>query len=292
MILPACPSLEKEGSFTSTERRIQRLYQVFDPLGDSRPDWKIIQDVANRLGAQWHYQHPAEIMREISSLAPLFAGVSYERLEGYKTLQWPVAPDGVDEPLLYTRHFNFPDGKAKLFPVSWAEPGERPDAEFDLHLNNGRLLEHFHEGNMTYRVEGIREKTPDTFVEISSQLAAERGIKSGTWVQLISRYGQVRVRALVTDRVQGRELYMPMNSVESPVNRLTSSHTDRATHTPAYKETAVRMKVLADSGEAPLPRGNYRYGHPTPQRGVEVERKWKRPDYRNPASRLVQIQSP
>ncbi len=127
-----------------------------------------------------------------------------------------------------------------------------PNAEFDLHLNNGRLLEHFHEGNLTYRTEGIREKTPDTFVEVSPELAEERGIQSGTWVQLISRYGKVRVRALVTDRVQGKELYMPMNSVESPVNRLTSSHTDPVTNTPAYKETSVHMKVLAEVGESPL----------------------------------------
>jgi formate dehydrogenase major subunit len=153
------------------------------------------------------------------------------------------------------------------------------------------LLEHFHEGDMTYRTEGIRDKTPDTFVEVSPQLAAERGIKSGTWVQLISRYGQVRVRAQVTGRVRDRELFMPLNSVESPVNRLTSSHTDRATHTPAYKETAVRMKVLADAGEAPLPPGNHRFGHHTPQQGVEVERKWKRPDYRQPGRGLVQIKS-
>ncbi len=289
VVLPASPSLEKEGTFTSTERRIQRLYQVFEPLGESQPDWKIIQDIANQLGAQWHYQNPAEIMDEIASLTPMFAGVNYKRLEGYKSLQWPVAANGRDEPLLYTKGFNFPDGKARLFPMAWIEPTEKPDAEFDLHLNNGRLLEHFHEGNMTYRIEGIREKTPDTFVEVSPQLAAERGITSGTWVQLISRYGQVRVRAQVTDRVRDRELFMPLNSVESPVNRLTSSHTDRATHTPAYKETAVRMKVLADRGEAPLPPGNSRFGHPTPQRGVEVERKWKRTDYRQPGSGLVQI---
>src|SRR5205085_779715 len=153
--------------------------------------------------------------------------------------------------------------------------------------NNGRLHEHLHEGNMTYRTEGIREKTPDTFVEVSPELAEERGIQSGTWVQLVSRYGQLRVRALVTDRVQGRELYMPMNSVESPVNRLTSSHTDPVTHTPAYKETSVRLKVLAEAGESPLPRVNSRFGHPTPQQGVEVERKWKRPDYRRPGNGLV-----
>ena len=208
--------------------------------------------------------------------------MTYERLEGYKSLHWPVAPDGTDQPLLYTKRFNFPDGKARLYPLAYSAPTDQPDAEFDLHLNNGRLLEHFHEGNLTYRTNGIREKTPDTFVEVSPELASERGIQSGTWVQLVSRYGQVKVRALVTDRVQGRELYMPMNSSSSPVNRLTSSHTDATTHTPAYKETSVRLLVLPDPGENPLPKSNHRYGHPTPQNGVEVERKWRRPDYRVP----------
>ena len=291
VVLPASPSLEKEGTFTSTERRIQRLYQVFEPLEGSRPDWRIIQDIANRLGATWQYQHPSEIYREIASLTPLFAGVTYERLEGFKSLQWPVAADGTDQPLLYTKEFAFPDGKARLFPLSLTEPTDQPNAEFDLHLNNGRLLEHFHEGNMTYRSEGIREKTPDTFVEVSPELAEERGIQSGTWVQLTSRYGQLRVRALVTGRVQGKELYMPMNSVESPVNRLTSSHTDSVTHTPAYKEASVHLRVLPEVGESPLPRINHRFGHPTPQHGVEVERKWKRPDYRMPGNGLVQIQT-
>src|SRR6266481_4757498 len=226
VVLPASPSLEKEGTFTSTERRIQRLYEVFEPLEGSRPDWRIIQEIANRLGASWNFKHPYEIYAEIASLTPLFAGVTYERLEGYKTLQWPVAADGTDQPLLYTKHFNFPDGKARLFPLTYSQPTDQVNGEFDLHLNNGRLLEHFHEGNLTYRVKGIQEKTPDTFVEVSPELATERRIKTGAWVQLVSRYGQVRVRALVTDRVQGKELYMPINSTHSPVNRLTSSFTD------------------------------------------------------------------
>ena len=291
VVLPAAPSLEKEGTFTSTERRIQRLYPVLEPLEGSKPDWKIIQEVANHLGAGWHYKHPSQVMDEIAALTPIFAGVNYERLAGYKSLQWPVAADGTDEPLLYTKRFAFPDGKARLFPVSWIGPTDRPDAEFDLHLNNGRLLEHFHEGNLTYRTDGIREKAPDTFVEVSPELAEERGIQSGTWVQLVSRYGQVRVRALVTDRVQGRELYMPMNSVESPVNRLTSSHTDPVTNTPAFKEASVHMNVLPEAGASPLPRINSRFGHPTPQQGVEVERKWKRADYHPPGDGLVQIQT-
>jgi formate dehydrogenase major subunit len=291
VILPASPSLEKEGTFTSTERRIQRLYQVFEPLGESRPDWEIIQDIANRLGADWKYQHPSEIYKEIAPLTPLMAGVTYERLEGYKTLQWPVAEDGSDQPLLYTKQFKLPDGKATFFPVPWTEPSNQQDAEYDLHLNNGRLLEHFHEGNMTYQTEGIREKTPCTFVEVSQALASDRGIQTGNWVQLTSRYGKVRAQAVITDRVQGNELYMPMNSVEEPVNRVTSSYTDKVTHTPAYKETSVRLTLLGETGENPLPRTNSRFGHPTPQKGVEVQRKWERADYREPGKQLVQIQT-
>jgi formate dehydrogenase major subunit len=291
VILPASPSLEKEGTFTSTERRIQRLYQVFEPLGDSRPDWIIIRDIANRMGAEWKYEHPAQIYNEIAQLTPLMAGVTYERLEGYKTLQWPVEEDGSSQPLLYTREFNFPDGKATFFAVPWTEPADQQDAEYDLHLNNGRLLEHFHEGNLTYRTEGIREKTPCTFIEVSPELARDRGIETGSWVQLTSRYGQVRAQAVITSRVQGKELYMPMNSTEEPVNRLTGSHTDKATHTPAYKETSVRLRVLELSGDDPLPRTNPRHGNPTPQAGVEVERKWKRKDYRLPGDQLIQIQT-
>ncbi len=290
VIFPASPSLEKEGTFTSTERRIQRLYQALEPLGESRPDWRIIQDVANRLGANWKYENPSQIYEEIASLTPLFAGVTYERLEGFKSLQWPVAPDGTDTPLLYTKQFAFPDGKARLFPLALTEPQEQASVQYDLHLNNGNLLEHFHEGNMTYKVEGIRERTPKVFVEVSPELAKKRGLQSGGWVRLTSPYGQVRLQALVTDRVKGEELFMPMNSSESAVNLLTSSHTDPVTHTPAYKEVSVRLEILGD-GENPLPRINPRWGHPTPQDGVEVERKWKRPDYHLPGNGLVQIQT-
>jgi formate dehydrogenase major subunit len=282
VVLPASPSLEKEGTFTSTERRVQRLYQVFEPLGQSRPDWRIILDIANHLGANWNYEHPSEIMKEIAALTPLFEGVTYDRLEGYNSLQWPVALDGTDQPLLFTKQFAFDDGKARLFPLNWTDPTNQPDSEFDLHLNNGNLLEHFHEGNMTYRVAGIKEKTPNVFIEVSPELATERGIQSGTRVELVSRYGRVTLRALVTDRVKGKQLFMPMNSSDHAVNRLIGSQTDPVTHTPAYKEAAVRMIVLPEVDESPLPRINHRFGTPTPQAGVEVERKWNRSDYSLP----------
>lgn len=296
LVLPAAVSLEKDGTFTSTERRIQRLYKALEPLGESRPDWEIIQLIANRLGAKWSYTHPSEIMDEVASLTPLFAGVSYARLEGFDSLQWPVAEDGTDTPLLFTEGFPFPDGKARFYPTSYTPSSEEMNERFDLHLNNGRLLEHFEQGSMTYRTEGIREITPETFVEVSPELAHERGIATGTQVQITSAYGRVRVKVLVSDRVQGKQLYMPLNSATEPVNRLTGSHTDRATHTPAFKETAVNMTVLSDEpGASPLPRRNFRFGKRTPQMGVEIERKWAREDYHLPGTqphdKLVQITS-
>jgi formate dehydrogenase major subunit len=295
LVLPACPSLEKEGTFTSTERRIQRLYKVLEPLGDSKADWEIIQLIANKLGATWKYKHPSDVMDEVARLTPLMEGVSYERLEGYKSLQWPVHADGTDTPLLFADKFPFPDGKAKLHPLEYFPPCEEVNDTYDLHLNNGRLLEHFEQGSMTYRTPGIKEITPRTFLEISPELAAERGITTGRHVQITSPYGTVRVRVLVTNRVQGKQLYMPMNSIEEPVNRLTISHTDRATHTPAFNETSDSMTVLPEQSDSPLPRKNFRYGTRTPQAGVEVERKWANPDYRIPGNasneKLVQIKS-
>ncbi|PLS09604.1 formate dehydrogenase subunit alpha [Neobacillus cucumis] len=279
VVLPASPSLEKEGTFTNTERRIQRLYQVFEPHGDSKPDWEIIQLVANRLGANWNYQHPSDIMEEAAMLMPIYAGVTYERLEGYKSLQWPVKPDGTDTPLLYTDGFPFSDRKARFYPVQWTKPLDFEE-QYDLHLNNGRLLEHFHEGNLTYKSKGISEKTPAVFLEVSPELAAERGLKDGTLVRLTSPFGNVKVKCIITARVKGKEVYLPMNDTgDGAVNYLTSSAADKDTDTPAYKDTRVRMEILQEEGINPLPRINFRYGNPQPQMGVQVQKKWARKDY-------------
>ena len=297
LVLPAAPSLEKDGTFTNTERRIQRLYKVWEPLGESKPDWEILQMIAQKMGSAggWSYSHPSEVMDEAASLTPHFAGVSYERLEGYKTLQWPVKPDGTDTPLLYTDRFALPSGKATFWPLEYVGPSEEVNATYDLHLNNGRLLEHFQQANMTERVAGIHAITPENFVEVSPELAAERGLQSGTLVRLESPYGAVRVKALVTDRVQGKQMYMGMISVLEPVNRMTSSHVDRTTHTPAYKELSVKLTVLEERGSNPLLRRNFRNGTRTPTMGVEVERKRARADYHVPGSlakdKLVQIET-
>ena len=226
VVLPGAPALEKDGTFTNTERRIQTALPGSARARRRRADWKITQEIANRMGANWNYQHPSEIMAEMASLTPLYEGVSYERLEGYKTLQWPVAPDGTDQPILYLNGFPFPDNKARFYPVEFHEPEEAPDDDFDLFLNNGRILEHFHEGNMTHRVDGIREETPERYLEISEELAKERGIESGRWVRVTSRHGSLVIKVLVTGRVFGKQVYLPQFSREGPINILTGSHAD------------------------------------------------------------------
>ncbi len=280
VVFPASVSLEKDGTFTNTERRIQRIYKVMEPYYDAKADWEIIQMIANSLGANWDYKHPSEIMDEAASLSPLFEGVNYERLEGFKSLQWPVDKNGNGTEYLYKNDFHFPDGMARFYPLKYRPPLTE-DEEYPLHLNNGRMLEHFHEGNETFKTEGIKEKVPDSFVEISPELAGEYGIETGNFVRISSKWGNLKIRALVTERVSKNELYMPMNSIDvnAGINLLTSYTRDPDSDTPAYKELPVKIQKLKEKGDSPLPKTNPRYWKAIPQKGVMVSEKWKRKDY-------------
>ncbi|SKA12931.1 formate dehydrogenase subunit alpha [Consotaella salsifontis] len=283
VVLPGCPSVEKEGTFVNTERRIQRFYEVMPPLGDSRPDWRILTDLAARMGHDWGYNHPSEIMDEVAGIAEIFAGVTYERLEGWKSLSWPVKADGTDTPLLYTDGFHTDDGKAVLFPLEWEKPAEEADGEYDLILDNGRMLEQFQSTNQTGRGPRIWSLSPNWFVEVSPELAQELGISEGTWLEVTSRRGTVEVPAVITDRVSGRDLFMPIHQGKPGINKLTGEHHDPDVNTPAYKETAVKVRVMDRTMDhSPLPPENFRNGHRTPMAGVEVEVKWRQDDYVQP----------
>ncbi|MFD0695247.1 formate dehydrogenase subunit alpha [Paenibacillus sp. GCM10027628] len=279
IILPASPSLEKEGTFTNTERRVQRLYQVLEPKGDSKPDWLIFTQVAKHMGFEWEYSHPSEIFAEMASLTPFFSQCNYDVLEGWNSFHWG-SPDGSNTPLLHTKGFNFPDKKARLALFEYIPPVEFPE-EFDLTLNNGRLLEQFHEGNLTNKSKGIQHKLPEVFVELSPELANVRGIKDGTLVRLESPYGAIKLRVVISDRTQGKTVYVPMHSTshENAINLLTGGAVDVQTHTPVYKQIKVRMQILELEGNNPLPRTSPRYKMRHPQNGVEVQRKWNRPGY-------------
>ena len=276
-MLPASPSLEKDGTYTNTERRIQRINQALSPLGDSKPDWVIFQLIAKRMGFDWNYSHPSEIMDEIARLTPSYSGVSYERLEGFNSLQWPVAPDGTDQPTLYLDGFNFDNKRAKLFELTF-DNFFKEDEVYDLHVNNGRVLEHFHEGNMTYQTEMIKYKMPHAFVEISPELAKDRDIHEGAEVKLISDTGEATLVATITDRVKGKEIYIPLNNDAmsngdiGAINKLTNSDVDYATHT-HHKRTHCRLEVITRKGKSPLNPTNFRVDkHRHPQYSVQVQK--------------------
>ncbi|WHY72109.1 formate dehydrogenase subunit alpha [Fictibacillus enclensis] len=287
VVLPASPSLEKEGTFTNTERRIQRLYPAMDPLGESKPDWEIYCEIAKRLGFDWNYSSPADIMAEAAGLVPIFAGVSYERLENFKSLQWPVNEEGKDTPLLFTDGFPFPDGKAKLHPVNFARH-YHIDEEHHLHINNGRILEHFHEGNMTYHTKGIRTKVPNSWIAVSEEAAEKYGMEEGSKIKISNENGEAVTQVHISKEVFGQEAYLPLNdNGKSAINYLTSNVTDKDTNTPAYKEVPAKIEVLDKKGDSPLPLYNYRRGKRNPQYGVDVQKKWDREDYIFPGNEEV-----
>ncbi|MEM4086009.1 MAG: formate dehydrogenase subunit alpha [Saccharolobus sp.] len=285
VILPAAASLEKDGTFVNTERRIQRFYKAMEPLGDSKPDWVIIQMIANAIGANWNYNHPSEIMDEVARLCPVFAGVSYSRLEGFNSLLWPVNENGVDTPILYTNSFDTPDGKAILYPLSW-KPPELKDEVHRIIVNTGRILEHFHVGNMTGNVGGLRRKVPETFVEVSKELSAKYNINNGDLILVKSKFGgEIRARALVTTRVQGDEIFIPLfaSDPSKGVNVITGNVIDKDTGTPGYKDTPVIIEKIGEGNrESPLPMNNWRFHIHERRRqiGIEVQKKWMREEFK------------
>lgn len=247
VVLPAATSPEKGGTFTNTERRIQRVRGVADPPGKARQDWKITQALANRLGYEWDYNHPREVMAEIAALTPIYGGVTYERLEAGEQhgLQWPV-PDE-DHPgtkFLYDYeegNFNHPDGNARFVPADMQKPGEVPDEEYPLTLTSGRVLYHWHTGQLTRRVEGLMSHVGESFVEINPETADELGIGDGEYVQVASRRGEIVVKAEVTDRVDEGTVFIPMHFAAGAVNELTQENFDPTSGIPEYKVASVRL---------------------------------------------------
>ena len=246
VLLPAASAFEKDGTFTNTERRIIRVRKVLEPIGDSRPDWWIIKELSKRLGYEMEYSHPSEIMEEIRKITPIYAGVTYERIEK-KGLQWPVRSlDHPGTPILHTNGFNFPDGKGRIKPIDYSLPKEveMPTEEYPLMMTTGRMLYHFHTGTMTRRVKGINEIVGKAYVEISPQDAERLGIKNGDIVRVSSRRGSVLTYAVVTDKMQPGVVFMPFHFAEARANLLTGEILDPESRIPAYKVSAVRVEKV------------------------------------------------
>ncbi|RYJ08490.1 formate dehydrogenase subunit alpha [Halogeometricum borinquense] len=250
VILPAATSPEKHGTFTNTERRIQRVRPSSDPPGEARQDWEITQALANRLGYEWDYDHPKEVMAEISSLAPIYGGVTYDRLENGDEhgLQWPCWDEThPGTPYLYDYeegNFNFDDGLARFVPADGGHPGELPDEAFPYTLTSGRVLYHWHTGQITRRVEGLMSHVGESFVEINPETAAQIGVEDGEYVRVESRRGAIVVKATITDRVGDGTLFIPMHFAAGAVNKLTQENFDPQTGIPEYKVSSVRVEPL------------------------------------------------
>ncbi|TET44638.1 MAG: formate dehydrogenase subunit alpha, partial [Dehalococcoidia bacterium] len=243
VVLPAASFAEKDGTFTNTERRVQRVRKVIEPIGSSKPDWWIICQVAQSLGAEgFDYSHPFDIMEEIRDLTPSYGGIGYQRLEN-GGLQWPCPID--DHPGTPILHTNiFVRGKGRFIPLKYVPPSELPDEEYPLILTTGRGLYHFHTGTMTRKVAGLNTMEPEGVVEISPEDASQLSIAEGDKVKVSSRRGEVITKARVTKASPPGVVFMTFHFAESPANILTNPKLDPISKIPELKVAAVRVKKL------------------------------------------------
>lgn len=240
VVLPAVTFAEKDGTFTNTERRVQRLRKAINPIGMAKPDWKILMEVMSVLGYDKKYNDASEIFDEISEVTPSYGGMSYKRLD-LKGLQWPC----LDEKHPGTKFLHsgkFTRGKGLFKPADYVKANELPDAEYPTILTTGRILYHFHTLSMTGRVDSIMEVEPSSYVEIHPLDAQKKGIKDGEIVKVTSRRGSVDSKARVTDVVEEGVVFMPFHFADGPANVLTNSVIDPTAKIPELKVCAVRVE--------------------------------------------------
>jgi formate dehydrogenase alpha subunit len=258
VLLPGAAFAEKEGTFTNTERRVQRVRRAVAPPGEARPDWAITAEIARRimqrLGgapvgpcAAWRYESASQIMAEIATLTPSYAGVSHRRLDAGERLQWPVlSADHPGTPILHVGKFT--RGLGQFHAVEHLEPQELPDEDYPLLLTTGRVLYHWHGGELTRRSAELLEIYPQTLLEISPSDAARYGLQSGQELLVRSRRGEMRASALVTDRVAPGVVFGNFHFPgPANVNNLTIAALDPIAKIPEYKVCAVRIEVGADA---------------------------------------------
>ncbi len=255
VFLPAAAFAEKEGTFTNSERRVQRVRQALAPPGQAMPDWWITSELAKRVAkklgvdvsGQFDYAGPAQIFDEMARLTPFLGGLSHARLDREGGLQWPCpAPDHPGTPFLYAE--TFPLGRARFIPAQETVPAaELPDREFPFVLNTGRLLYHWHGGTLTRRVQGLLELAPRLEVAIHPSDARRLGVDTGSRVRLVSRRGELDGYARVTESVRAGAVFVPFVKLEqSAANFLTNSASDPVSKIPEYKVCAVRIERVGD----------------------------------------------
>ena len=243
VVLPAASYAEKEGTFTSTERLVQMVRKAIEPPGESKADWEIICDLAKAMGSkEFEYKSPAEIMDEIASLTPSYAGIVYERLQR-GGLQWPCpSKEHPGTPYLHKEKFARANGKGKFWGIEFKEPAELPDEEYPFILTTGRIIFHFHTGTMTRKTDLLNKEVPTGYVEINPKDAEKLALANGEFVSVQTRRGQIETKALITERVPEGVIFIPFHFAECAANVLTNPALDPVAKIPEYKVCAAKLQ--------------------------------------------------
>ncbi|HZV74043.1 MAG TPA: formate dehydrogenase subunit alpha [Conexibacter sp.] len=244
VILPASSFLEKAGTFTNAERRVQLVAPAIEPPGGARTDFEIIATVSRALGHELGWESPAAAMREIAALTPDWAGITYARL-GRRGLQWPVAPDGTDAPILYEREFALAGGRARFAALPYKAPGDAADDEFPLILVTGRRLQHYNAGTMTRRTGNVELMDADV-LEMHPDDAARLWIADGDVISVRSRVGRIELPAQVTDRIEPGHVFTTFHFPATRTNLLVGASADVNTSCPEYKVVAVDVRPIGE----------------------------------------------
>jgi predicted molibdopterin-dependent oxidoreductase YjgC len=245
VVLPASSFAEKDGTFTNTERRVNRVRKALDCPGEAREDWRIVIDVARALGESWpSYESAENVWNELADLCPNWYGIRYDRIDEHG-IQWPCPElDHPGTPYLHAPKPALPSGRGRFFPVEYQPPIEQPDSEYPFVLTTGRTLYHYNSATMTMREAGVTEKQEQAFFEIAPVDAQALGIGDGDIARLVSRRGDLQAEARYSDRVYPGLVWMALHFAKAKVNWLLHDVGDPLIGTPEYKVSAVRVEAL------------------------------------------------
>jgi formate dehydrogenase major subunit len=243
VVLPGASFAEKDGTFSNTERRVQRVRQAIPPIGEARSDWEIIQDLSTRFGYPMNYSSPAEIMEEIARLTPSYGGITYERLEG-DGLCWPC-PDQEHPGTKFLHKGRFTRGLGLFHAIEYQAPAETVDDDYPFWLTTGRVHVHYHTGTMTRNSPTLHAEMSKGSLELNPLDARRLGVKAGDTVEVISRRGRITAPVVLTDRVEEGLVFMPFHFAESCANVLTNPAHDPIAKIPEYKVCAVKVAKAA-----------------------------------------------
>ena len=239
VVLPAACAFEKEGTFSNTERKVQRVRKAINPPGEAKDDFSIITEISGRLGYPMNYRSPAEVLEEFGRLWPALAGISYDRIES-DGIPWPC-PSKDHPGTEYLYKDGFPKGKVPFMPVKYTPPAEIVSDEYPFVLTTGRNLFQYHSGSMTRRVKPIETHAGEAYVEISTADSRKIGIKDGEMVRVMSRRGEVEIKARVSRRVTEGMIFIPMHYREAAANVITNDALDPQVKIPEFKACAVNI---------------------------------------------------